>query len=135
MRICEAPLFSLLLQCPGRNPNGNSAFQSVEAKAFGRPEMGDLFRRSAATFVAGFVGATLAWSSLAQAQNEPPGRVGRLAFTDGTVSLHDNEQSAWAPAVINTPLSTGDSLWTEPNARSEISLSGTRIRMAATTQL
>ncbi len=101
--------------------------------------MGDLFRRGAATFVAGFVGATLAatlaWSSVAQAQSEPPGRVGRLAFTNGTVSFHDNEQSEWAPAVVNTPLSTGDSLWTEPNARSEISLAGTRIRMAGATEL
>ncbi len=101
--------------------------------------MGDIFRRGAAIFVAGFVGATLAatlaWSSVAQAQSEPPGRVGRLAFADGTVSLHDNEQSAWAPAVVNTPLSTGDSLWTEPNARSEISLAGTRIRMAGATEL
>jgi hypothetical protein len=97
--------------------------------------MGDLFRRGAAIFVAGFVGATLALSSLAQAQSEPPGRVGRLAFTNGTVSFHDNEQSEWAPAVVNTPLSTGDSLWTEPNARSEISLAGTRIRMAGATEL
>ena len=55
--------------------------------------MGTLFRRGTVTFVAGFVGATLAWSSLAQAQSEPPGRVGRLAFTNGTVSFHDNEQS------------------------------------------
>jgi hypothetical protein len=101
--------------------------------------MGDLFRRGAAIFVAGFVGvtvaATLAWPSLAQAQSEPPGRVGRLAFTNGTVSFHDNEQSEWAPAAVNTPLSTGDSLWTEPNARSEISLAGTRIRMAGATEL
>ena len=101
--------------------------------------MGDLFRRGAAIFVAGFVGATLAatlaLSSVAQAQSEPPGRVGRLAFTNGTVSFHDNEQSEWAPAVVNTPLSTGDSLWTEPNARSEISLAGTRIRMAGATEL
>jgi hypothetical protein len=101
--------------------------------------MGTLFRRGTVTFVARFVGATLAatlaWSSLAPAQSEPPGRVGRLAFTDGTVSFHDNEQSQWTPAAVNTPLSTGDSLWTEPNARSEISLAGTRIRMAGATQL
>jgi hypothetical protein len=101
--------------------------------------MGERFRRGAVTFVAGFVGATLAatlaWPSVAQAQSEPPGRVGRLAFTDGTVTLHDNEQSQWTPAVVNRPLSTGDSLWTEPNARSEISLAGTRIRMAGATEL
>ena len=97
--------------------------------------MGTLFRRGAVTFVAGIVGAAIIWSGAAQAQSEPPGRVGRLAFTNGTVSFHDNEQSDWAPAVVNTPLSTGDSLWTEPNARSEISLAGTRIRMAGATQL
>jgi hypothetical protein len=97
--------------------------------------MGELFRHGAVTFVAGFVGATLAWSSVAQAQSEPPGRIGRVAFTDGTVSFHENEQSQWTPAVVNTPLTTGDSLWTEPNARSEISLAGTRIRMAGATEL
>src|SRR4029077_12247682 len=45
----------------------------------GRASMGTSFRRGTVTFVARFVGATLAatlaWSSLAQAQSEPPGRV------------------------------------------------------------
>src|SRR5882724_4354785 len=96
--------------------------------------MGELFRRGAVTIVAGLVGAAIGWSS-AMAQGEPPARVGRLAFTEGTVSFHDDEQSGWTQAVVNTPLTTGDSLWTEPNARSEISLAGTRIRMEGATQL
>ena len=96
--------------------------------------MRQLFRRGAVTIAAGIVGAAIVWSS-AMAQGEPPGRVGRLAFTDGTVSFHDDEQSGWTPAVINTPLTTGDGIWTEPNARSEISLAGTRIRMEGATQL
>ena len=69
------------------------------------------------------------------AQGEPPARVARLAFTDGTVSFHDDEQSGWTPAVMNTPLTTGDGIWTEPNARSEISLAGTRIRLESARQL
>src|SRR6058998_2575969 len=96
--------------------------------------MRQLFRRGAVTIATGIVGALVAWSS-AVAQGEPPGRVGRLAFTNGTVSFHDDEQSGWTPAVINTPLTTGDGIWTEPNARSEISLAGTRIRMEGATQL
>jgi hypothetical protein len=96
--------------------------------------MGQLFRRSAVTIVAGLVGATFVWTS-AIAQSEPPARVGRLAFTEGTVSFHDPEQGGWTRAVVNTPLTTGNSLWTEPNARSEISLAGTRIRMDSATQL
>ncbi|MPZ32559.1 MAG: hypothetical protein GEV13_16435 [Rhodospirillales bacterium] len=96
--------------------------------------MRQLFRRGVVTIATGIVGALVVWSS-AMAQGEPPGRVGRLAFIDGTVSFHDDEQSAWTPAVVNTPLTTGDGLWTEPNARSEISLAGTRIRMEGATQL
>jgi hypothetical protein len=96
--------------------------------------MRQLFRRGVVTIATGIVGAAVIWSS-AMAQGEPPGRVGRLAFTNGTVSFHDDEQSGWTPAVVNTPLTTGDGIWTEPNARSEISLGGTRIRMEGATQL
>jgi hypothetical protein len=96
--------------------------------------MRQLFRRGVVTIAAGVIGAAIVWSS-AMAQGEPPARVARLAFTNGTVSFHDDEQSGWTPAVINTPLTSGDSLWTEPNARSEISLAGTRIRMEGATQL
>ena len=96
--------------------------------------MRQLFRRGVVTIATGIVSAPFVWSS-AMAQGEPPGRVGRLAFTNGTVSFHDDEQSGWTPAVVNTPLTTGDGIWTEPNARSEISLAGTRIRMEGATQL
>jgi hypothetical protein len=97
--------------------------------------MGDLFRRGGVIFVTGLVAAGLAWSSLAQAQGEPPARVGRLAFTNGPVSFHDEQQSGWTPAVVNTPLTSGDAIWTEPNARSEVSLAGTRIRLSGATEL
>ena len=97
--------------------------------------MGDLFCRGGVIFLTGLVAAGLAWSSLAQAQGEPPARVGRLAFANGPVSFHDQQQSGWVPAVINTPLTSGDALWTEPTARSEISLAGTRVRMEGSTQL
>ena len=96
--------------------------------------MGQVFRRGMVTIAAGIVG-TIVISSSAWAQGEPPARVGRLAFTNGTVSFHDDQQSGWAPAVVNTPLTSGDALWTEPNARSEVSLAGTRIRMEGATEL
>ena len=51
------------------------------------------------------------------------------------MSFHDGQQSGWTPAAVNTPLTSGDAIWTEPNARSEISLSGTRIRMEGASQL
>jgi hypothetical protein len=98
--------------------------------------MGEVFGRATMTFLAGVVGASLiAGSVVAQTQNDPPGRVGRLAFIDGTVSFHDDEENGWTRAVVNTPLTSGDALWTEPNARSEVSLAGTRIRMDGATEL
>jgi len=63
--------------------------------------MGDLFRRGGVIFVTGLVAAGLAWSSLAQAQGEPPARVGRLAFTNGPVSFHDEQQSGWTPVLAS----------------------------------
>ncbi|WP_395714305.1 DUF6600 domain-containing protein [Reyranella sp.] len=97
--------------------------------------MGELFRRATITVMSGLAGATLVWSSAALAQGEPPARVGRLAFTSGAVSFHDDAESTWRPAVVNTPLTTGDAIWTEPNARGEVSLAGTRIRLEGASEL
>ena len=96
--------------------------------------MRQLFRRGVVTIATGIVGAA---SDVVERHGagRTARRVGRLAFTNGTVSFHDDEQSGWTPAVINTPLTTGDGIWTEPNARSEISLAGTRVRMEGATQL
>jgi hypothetical protein len=97
--------------------------------------MGEHFRRATIAVMAGIAGATLVLSSAALAQGEPPARVGRLAFTNGAVSFHDAAESVWRPAVVNTPLTTGDAIWTEPNARSEITLAGARIRMEGASEL
>lgn len=48
--------------------------------------MGQLFRRAVVTIAAGIAGAAFVCSA-AMAQGEPPGRVGRLAFTNGAVSF------------------------------------------------
>lgn len=87
--------------------------------------------------------ASIAWITwvvgVAQAQSDPvadpPSRVGRLAYTSGTVSFHDDERRDWTRAVVNTPLTSGDSIWNEPGARSEISVAGSRVRLDAATQL
>jgi hypothetical protein len=97
--------------------------------------MVELFRRSVAILFAGVVGFTGVASAQPGPSGDPPGRVGRLAFIQGTVSFHDRDQSDWAPAVANRPLTSGDAIWTEPSARSEISISGTRVRMESATQL
>jgi len=98
--------------------------------------MNNLIRRSvlmATVFGTGVIGIT----GVANAQNQadPPARVGRLAFEQGTVSFHDGQDANWTPAAVNDALTTGDSVWTEPNARGEVSIAGTRVRMDQSTQL
>jgi FecR protein len=101
--------------------------------------MVDFFRPSVATLFLGLVtmtGAANAQPAPGSAPSaDPPGRVGRLAFLQGTVSYHDAQQDAWSAAAVNTPITTGDSLWTEPTGHDEIAVSGTRVRMDGNTQL
>ena len=94
-----------------------------------------VFRRAIVIFVTGTLGLRWRDGRADGARGDPPGRVGRLAFIQGTVSFHDNEQTDWAPALVNTPVTSGDAIWTEPNAKSEISIAGTRLRMDSASQL
>src|SRR5471032_1215416 len=101
-------------------------------------QMNNVFRRSipflmATVFGTGVIG--ISGIANGQTQADPPSRVGRLAFAEGTVSFHDAQDSSWTAASVNDALTTGDSLWNEPNARSEISVSGTRVRLDQSTQL
>ncbi len=70
----------------------------------------------------------------AQANGDPPGRVGRLARLDGTVSSHGPGATQWTPAVLNFPFSSGDSLWTELQAQAEIGLGGNAMTLAGHTE-
>jgi hypothetical protein len=81
------------------------------------------------------VAVLAAYASVAHAEGGPPGTVGRLAFTEGGVSFHDQDDVDWTKAIVNTPLTSGDGIWTEPGARSELSLAGTRVRLDGGTQL
>ncbi|MGE3647465.1 MAG: DUF6600 domain-containing protein, partial [Reyranellaceae bacterium] len=78
---------------------------------------------------------TAAISSVRAQSADPPARVGRIAFVNGTVSFHDRDDTNWQPAAINYPMTSGNALWTEPNGRAELFVGGTRIRMQGSTQL
>ncbi|MBV8653993.1 MAG: hypothetical protein JO255_21215, partial [Alphaproteobacteria bacterium] len=66
---------------------------------------------------------------------DPPGRVGRLSEMTGVVSFHSGDADQWSPAVPNEPVTSGDSFWTEPNARSEIRVGSTALHMDGSTEL
>ena len=79
-------------------------------------------------------------STVAKAQDEyddqgqdPPGRVARLNFSQGSVSFRPAGEDDWVTAVPNRPMVTGDDLWTDEDSRAEVHIGSAAIRMAART--
>jgi hypothetical protein len=67
------------------------------------------------------------------AQTDPPGRVGRLNYMDGTVSFQPAGVSDWVDASVNRPLIPGDNIWVGDRARAELHVGSTALRLGANT--
>src|SRR3954462_12046830 len=77
----------------------------------------------------------LALASLSAAAQELPGRVGRVSFTEGSVAVYQDPEIGWEKADVNSPLTSENSLWTEPDARAELRVSAVALRLDGGTQL
>ena len=69
----------------------------------------------------------------AVAQDDPPGRVGRLNYISGAVSFQPGGVDEWVGANLNRPLTTGDRLWVDQDARAEMHVGGSAVRMTPRT--
>ncbi|CAN7443339.1 FecR protein [Trinickia sp. LjRoot230] len=95
---------------------------------------------AAAPFVLGANGAYAQAAPSPEAQSagqsvDPPGRVARLNYMAGTVTTEPAGASDWSYASLNRPLTTGDQLWNDANARSELHIGSTAVRLGASTNL
>src|SRR5204863_1226150 len=61
---------------------------------------------------------------------DPPSRVGRLSYLSGPVSFRPGDVDGWTDATINYPLHNGDHLWTDSDARAEITVGSSAFRLA-----
>lgn len=86
----------------------------------------------------------IAWGALASvlflcatlaASDDPPGRVARLQYISGSVSVQPGGVKDWVEGVINRPLTTADRVWTDKDSRSELHLGSAYLRMNAMTSL
>src|SRR5262249_34547242 len=50
-------------------------------------------------------------------QQDPPSRVARLSYIDGSVSFQPGGQGEWGAATRNRPVTIGDKIWSDNNAR------------------
>ncbi len=64
---------------------------------------------------------------------DPPTRVARLNYIQGSVSFQPSGEQDWVAADPNRPLTTGDNLWADQNSRGEVHIGSTSIRLASQT--
>ena len=64
---------------------------------------------------------------------DPSARVARASYLQGEVSFRPGNVDDWTSATLNYPLTTGDHLWTDENARAELHVGANAIRLAPQT--
>ena len=66
---------------------------------------------------------------------DPPGRVARLNYMSGQVSIQPNGVNDWVAANINRPLTTSDRIWTDKDSRVELQMGAATARLNGETSL
>lgn len=94
-------------------------------------EMVPVFQRSGPSLAS----TTMLPSSVRAVTDEPPSRVARVSYLQGSVSFRAAGTDSWARAGLNRPLAEGDALWSDGASRVELQLGSAAIRMDSRTQL
>lgn len=64
-----------------------------------------------------------------QDQQDPPTRVARLNYMQGSVSYQPSGDQDWLEADVDRPLTTGDNLWADQHSRGEVHIGSTALRI------
>ncbi len=67
--------------------------------------------------------------------HNPPSRVARISFTDGSVSLQPGGTGDWGIAAKNRPVTIGDKLWVDKDSRAELQAGQIAIHLGSMTAL
>jgi uncharacterized protein DUF6600/FecR-like protein len=66
-------------------------------------------------------------------EQDPSARVARASYLQGEVSFRPGTVDDWTSATLNYPLTSGDHLWTDVDARAELHVGANAIRLAPQT--
>lgn len=66
---------------------------------------------------------------------DPPSRVARLNYFEGSVSFQPAGTSDWLAANANRPLTTGDQIWADQGSHGELHLGGAVLRLSSQTAI
>jgi len=84
-----------------------------------------------ARLVAGMFASVFAAAAFADDATivDPPDRVARVSFVAGAVSLLAADTDEWVDATLNRPLTNGDKLWVDRDARAELQVGTATIHL------
>jgi hypothetical protein len=68
-------------------------------------------------------------------EGDPPTRVARLSYIDGSVSLQPGGTGDWGAAAKNRPITIGDKIWSDKDSRAELQAGQASIHLGSMTAL
>ncbi len=71
----------------------------------------------------------------ADQDRDPPTRVARISYLDGTVSMQPGGEGEWGNAAKNRPVTIGDKLWVDKDSRAELQAGQAGIHVGSMTAL
>jgi hypothetical protein len=105
-------------------------------------------RKSSIAFLLSLAALLFSMATVTRAQSEaqseasnndqgvdPPSRVARVSFLDGSVSMQPGGTGDWGAASLNRPVTIGDKLWTDQNSRLELQAGEASIHLGGMTAL
>lgn len=84
--------------------------------------------------VAGLIGF-VAPQARADEEKDPPTRVARISYVEGSVSLQPGGQGDWGSADRNRPMTIGDKIWADKDSRAELQAGQASIHLGSMTAL
>jgi len=66
---------------------------------------------------------------------DPPGRVARLQYMNGSVSIQPRGTGDWVEGAVNRPLTNADNVWADKNSRAELNLGTGVFRLGSESSL
>jgi hypothetical protein len=84
--------------------------------------------------VAGFL-MFVAPQARANEDKDPPTRVGRISYVDGSVSMQPGGQGDWGSAAKNRPMTIGDKIWVDKDSRAELQTGQAAFHLGSMTAL
>jgi uncharacterized protein DUF6600 len=76
---------------------------------------------------------SLVAGTLAAAATDPPGRVARVNFLEGTAAMQAAGVEGWTDDLLNRPLTSGDRVWIDEGSRAEMHVGSTALRLGSRT--